>query len=223
MLFNSLSFLVFMTVVLTVLPRLGHRRQNAFLLLASYVFYGWWDWRFLSLLWVSTLCDYVVGGRLALTDDPRLRKRLLAVSVTVNLGLLGAFKYFGFFADTLAAALGSVGLEPSPVTLRLVLPVGISFYTFQTLSYTIDIYRGRLEPTRNLLDFALFVAFFPQLVAGPIERARNLLPQMSTPRTVTRRHVETGLNLLLLGFVKKVVLADTMAPFVAQVFDDPGA
>jgi len=223
MLFNSLVFLVFLAVVLLAYPRLGHRRQNWFLLVASYVFYGYWDWRFLTLLAISTLTDFAVGRRLYATADTGARKRLLAVSVCVNLGLLGFFKYFNFFVDSMGAIIESFGLEPHMPLLRVLLPVGISFYTFQTLSYTIDIYRRRLEPTDDLLDFAVFVSFFPQLVAGPIERARNLLPQVAAPRTVTRRHVETGLNLILLGFFKKIFVADTLAPFVNQVFEDPGA
>ncbi len=222
MLFNSLVFLFFFAVVLLVYPRLRHRRQNYFLLVASYVFYGYWDWRFLSLLAISTLTDFYVGRRLHVAEDTSVRKRLLAVSICVNLGLLGFFKYFNFFVDSMGAIIEGFGMEPHMPLLRVLLPVGISFYTFQTLSYTMDIYRRRLEPTDNLLDFAVFVSFFPQLVAGPIERARNLLPQVAAPRVVTRRHVETGLNLILLGFFKKIFVADTLAPYVNQVFDDPG-
>ncbi len=223
MLFNSLIFVAFLAVVLLVYPRLRHRWQNWFLLVASYVFYGYWDWRFLTLLAISTLTDFYVGRRLFRTEHVATRKRLLAVSVCVNLGLLGFFKYFNFFVDSMGAIIEGFGMEPHMPLLRVLLPIGISFYTFQTLSYTIDIYRRRLEPTDDLLDFAVFVSFFPQLVAGPIERARNLLPQVATPRTITRRHVETGANLILLGFFKKIFVADTLAPFVSQVFDDPGA
>ncbi|MBU0743052.1 MBOAT family protein [bacterium] len=223
MLFNSLVFVAFLAVVLLAYPRLRHRRQNYFLLVASYVFYGYWDWRFLSLLAISTLTDFLVGRRLHATEDVGARKRLLAVSVCVNLGLLGFFKYFNFFVDSMGTIIEGFGMEPHMPLLRVLLPIGISFYTFQTLSYTIDVYRRRLVPTDDLLDFAVFVSFFPQLVAGPIERARNLLPQVAAPRTVTRRHVETGLNLILLGFFKKIFVADTLAPFVNQVFDDPGA
>lgn len=222
MLFNSLVFLVFMAVVLLVYPRLRHRAQNWFLLVASYVFYGYWDWRFLSLLAISTLTDYLVGRTLHRTEDVTKRKRLLAVSVTVNLGLLGFFKYFNFFVDSMGAIIEGFGMEPHVPLLRVLLPVGISFYTFQTLSYTIDVYRRRLEPTDDLLDFAVFVSFFPQLVAGPIERAKNLLPQVAMPRLVDRRMVVTGMNLILMGFFKKIFVADTLAPFVNQVFDDPG-
>ena len=223
MLFNSIVFLAFMAVVLLLYPRLRHRAQNYFLLVASYTFYGYWDWRFLTLLAISTITDFVVGQKLHATDDPRVRKRLLAVSVCVNLGLLGFFKYFNFFVDSMGTVIEGFGMEPHMPLLRVLLPVGISFYTFQTLSYTIDVYRRRLEPTDDLLDFAVFVSFFPQLVAGPIERARNLLPQVATPRVVTRRDVETGVNLILIGFFKKIFVADTLAPYVNQVFDDPGA
>ncbi len=145
----------------------------------SYLFYGFWDWRFLSLLWISTIVDFVVGKRMGTSDDPVVRKRLLMTSMGVNLGILGFFKYFGFFAESAGELLAGLGLEADFATLRIVLPVGISFYTFQTMSYTIDIYRREIEPSNNLLGFAVFVAFFPQLVAGPIERAKHLLPSSS--------------------------------------------
>jgi alginate O-acetyltransferase complex protein AlgI len=221
MLFNSLVFLVFLAVVLLVYPRLRHRAQNVFLLAASYIFYGYWDWRFLLLLFISTITDFIVGQKLQSTEKRSSRKGLLLISVSVNLGLLGFFKYFNFFVDSFGAIIDSFGMQPHMPLLRVLLPVGISFYTFQTLSYTIDIYRRKLEPTTNLLDFALFVSFFPQLVAGPIERARNLLPQVSRPRTVDRHQVGSGLNLILMGFFKKIFVADTLAPFVNQIFDDP--
>ena len=223
MLFNSLIFLAFLAVVLLVYPRLRHRSQNVFLLVASYVFYGYWDWRFLLLLWISSGVDYWAAGRMGRTDDASVRKRLLLVSLATNLGLLGFFKYFNFFVDSMGVLIESFGMEPHVPLLRVLLPVGISFYTFQTMSYTIDVYRRRLEPSRDLVEFSLFVAFFPQLVAGPIERATRLLPQVQQPRTVTRRQVETGLNLILMGFFKKLFVADTLAPYVTQVWDDPGA
>ncbi len=223
MLFNSLIFLAFLCVVLAIYPRLNWRRQNLFLLVASYYFYGSWDWRFTSLLMISTVVDYFVGPALHRTADPRRRKQLLLVSMISNLGILGFFKYFNFFVDSAVVLLASLGLNPNEPVLNVVLPVGISFYTFQTMSYTIDIYRGKLEPARNFIDFALFVSFFPQLVAGPIERARVLLPQINQPRSVTRQMVMTGLNLMVLGFFKKVFIADTMAPLVSQAFNDPAA
>lgn len=222
MLFNSLPFLVFLAAVLAVRPRLSHRNQNRFLLLASYLFYGWWDWRFLALLWFSTLLDYGVGRGLGATDAPGRRRALLAASLTGNLGLLAVFKYFDFFAGSAAALLARCGLQADLPTLRVALPVGISFYTFQTLGYALDVYRRRLAPARNLADFALYVAFFPQLVAGPIERASRLLPQVAAPRRVTRRQVETGLALIVIGYFRKVAIADTLAPFVEHAFAAPG-
>ena len=175
MLFNSLAFFVFLAVVYAVYRLLPHRAQNRWLLAASFFFYGAWDWRFLGLILTSTVIDYGVGLALARSSDPRRRKWLVTTSIVANLALLGTFKYAGFFTQSLADLVGLFGFELSAFTRTVVLPVGISFYTFQTLSYTIDVYRGRLAPTRNFLDFALFVAFFPQLVAGPIERAVNLL------------------------------------------------
>ncbi len=222
MLFNSLPFLVFLAAVLAVVPRLSHRSQNRFLLLASYLFYGWWDWRFLALLWFSTLLDYGVGRGLDATAAPGRRRALLAASLTGNLGLLGVFKYFDFFAGSAAVLLNRCGLQADLPTLRVALPVGISFYTFQTLGYALDVYRRRLAPARNLADFALYVAFFPQLVAGPIERASRLLPQVAAPRRVTRRQVETGLALIVIGYFRKIAIADTLAPFVERAFATPG-
>ena len=174
MLFNSFTFLIFFPVVLFIYYRLTLHAQNVWLLIASYVFYGWWDYRFLSLILISTIVDYGIGLTLYNTDDARRRKVLVAISLAVNLGILGLFKYFGFFVDSAAALLQLFDFHPNLPLLKVVLPVGISFYTFQTLSYTLDIYRGNLEPTRHFGNFALFVAYFPQLVAGPIERARNL-------------------------------------------------
>jgi len=221
MLFNSLIFLVFLAVVLVVYPRLRHRAQNRFLLVASYVFYGYWDWRFLSLLLISSVTDYLVGAAMHDAESARRRRWLLVLSLLVNLGILGFFKYFNFFTHSLIAVIERSGMNPNVPLLSVVLPVGISFYTFQTLSYTIDIYRRKLEPTRDFLDFALFVSFFPQLVAGPIERARNLLPQVARQREVTPWHVSTGLNLVLVGFFKKIAIADTLAPIVNSAFGDP--
>jgi D-alanyl-lipoteichoic acid acyltransferase DltB (MBOAT superfamily) len=219
MLFNSLAFLVFFVLVVALYRLLPHRAQNRWLLAASYFFYGAWDWRFLGLILASTVIDYVVGLALQRSRDPRRRKQLVTVSVVANLTLLGIFKYVGFFSESLADLLALFGIELSPFTASVVLPVGISFYTFQTLSYTIDIYRGRLEPTRDFLDFALFVAFFPQLVAGPIERAVNLLPQISRPRRVGWDQVQSGAWLILWGLYKKVVIADNLYPLVQKVYD----
>jgi len=226
MLFNSLAFAVFLPLVFAAYWLCGRHRvrlQNLLLLAASYVFYGWWDWRFLSLIVISSAVDYVVGHRLADTDVPRRRKGLLAVSLAVNLGFLGVFKYYDFFAVSLTDLLTTWGLQANPHTLRVILPVGISFYTFQTLSYSIDIYRRRLAPSRDPVAFFAFVSFFPQLVAGPIERAANLLPQFRRPRTFDSALAADGLRQILWGLIKKVVIADNAARSVDMIFDDPGA
>ena len=220
MLFNSWVFLPFLLGVLAFYYLLRQRGQNVLLLVASYVFYGAWDWRFLSLIWLSTVVDYVVGLRLASTESPRSRKTLLLTSCVVNLTLLGFFKYFNFFVDSATSSLALFGVHAPTLRLDIVLPVGISFYTFQTMSYTIDIYRGRLRPCRSFLDFALFVAFFPQLVAGPIERATHLLPQLTLPRRVRGDQLYSGAWLILWGLWKKVVVADNLAIVVDQVFNN---
>ena len=222
MLFNSFTFLIFFPVVLFIYYRLALRAQNVWLLIASYVFYGWWDYRFLSLILISTIVDYSIGLALYNTDDARRRKVLVVISLAVNLGILGLFKYFGFFVDSAAALLQLFDFHPNLPLLKVVLPVGISFYTFQTLSYTLDIYRGNLEPTRHFGNFALFVAYFPQLVAGPIERARNLLPRLEAARRVSWPMIGVGLELILIGYVKKVGIADSIAPFIDLRFDNPG-
>jgi D-alanyl-lipoteichoic acid acyltransferase DltB (MBOAT superfamily) len=219
LLFNSFEYVIFLPVVLVLYWTVLRKRQNALLLVASYIFYGAWDWRFLGLLILSTITDYYVGRTLATRQEIPTRKRLVGLSLLVNLGILGSFKYFNFFADSFADLVGRVGLEANPATLRIILPVGISFYTFQTLAYTIDVYRRKKEPEQNLLDFAVYVAFFPQLVAGPIERAGRLLPQINTPRTsLTYEQIRSGLFLILLGLVRKVVIADSLAPIVNETF-----
>jgi alginate O-acetyltransferase complex protein AlgI len=219
MYFNSWKFIVFFLAVYTVyiiLPR--HRWQNLLLLASSYYFYSAWDWRFLSLILISTFVDYIAGIQIHNRTDEHSRRLFLALSVATNLGLLGFFKYFNFFAENLQAFLTSMGLDFASSRLDIILPVGISFYTFQTMSYTIDIYRRKLEPTHNFLDFALFVAFFPQLVAGPIERARRLLPQITNKRTIEPEQFRLGVWLIFWGLYKKVVIADNMAIIVEQVF-----
>jgi D-alanyl-lipoteichoic acid acyltransferase DltB (MBOAT superfamily) len=227
MLFNSLVFVAFFLLVYAgyLLLHRQTRWQNILLLFASYVFYGYWDWRFLSLIALSTLIDFGAGMLLGQADGlsdagQRVRKRVVMGSVVANLTILGFFKYFGFFVDSAADVLHLLGMQADPATLNIVLPVGISFYTFQTMSYTIDVYRGRLEPTKDLLAFAVFVSFFPQLVAGPIERARNLLPQVASPRRITVEHVNTGLFLILWGYFKKVVVADNLALIANGVFNN---
>ena len=222
MLFNTLSFVGFFIVVFALYVRLNHRHQNALLLVASYIFYGAWDYRFLLLLIFSTCIDYAVGLAIDKQETQEKRKRWLIISLITNLGILGFFKYFNFFADGLAELAGTLGLSVSPITLKIILPVGVSFYTFQSMSYTIEIYRGRLKPCRSLFDFAVYVSFFPQLVAGPIERATHLIEQVITPRIVTLEKIGSGLALVLMGFFKKVVMADNLAPTVAEIFNKGG-
>ena len=222
MVFNALEFVIFLPLVLIAYFRLRHKGQNLMLLVASYVFYGWWDYRFLALLAFTTLIDYWVGLYLGRTDDPKARKRLLLASIVVNLAVLGFFKYFNFFVDSAGALLEDLGLSPNLPLLRVILPVGISFYTFQSMSYAFDVYRRRLEPATSLLDFALYVAYFPQLVAGPIERAQALLPQITNPRQrPTSGQVSSGVLLMLIGLFKKVAIADVMAPIVESAFTTP--
>jgi len=223
MLFVQPLYLFFFVAVFTLywlLP--ANRPRKVLLLLASYVFYAAWDWRFLSLIWISTIADYFIGLGLGRTTRRTARRRLLLVSLTVNLGLLGFFKYFNFFADSLTGLIASLGLPaPGPVTLQIVLPVGISFYTFQTLSYSIDVYRGKLQPTRNLLDLALFVGFFPQLVAGPIVRAMDFLPQLKEKRNFAAVDVRWALVLFLVGFFKKACVSDNIAATIDPYFANP--
>ena len=218
MLFNSWTFALFIAIVLPTYYALDHRWQNRFLLAASYFFYSMWDWRFLGLLAISTGVDYVAALRMHETDDALARKRWLQLSLATNLGILGFFKYFNFFLDSTVDMLMLLGFEPHVPTLRVLLPVGISFYTFQTLAYTIDVYRGRMQPTRDLQSFAIYVSFFPQLVAGPIERAQNLLPQLQSKRIVSADHISTGLQLLLWGYLKKVAIADSLVPYQLAAF-----
>jgi len=223
MLFNSYIFLSFMAVVYALYLVLRPRQQNAMLLVASYIFYGAWDWRFCSLLLLSTAVDYVVANRIAATEQEGRRKAWLMGSLVANLGILFGFKYFGFFYDSLVTLGAWFGFNLDTLSMRIILPVGISFYTFQTLSYTIDVYRGQIKPARSLSDFALYVAFFPQLVAGPIERSSHLLPQIEGGRRVTLAGFREGSWLVLLGYYKKVVLADNVAPYVDLVFGEPAA
>jgi alginate O-acetyltransferase complex protein AlgI len=221
MLFNSFEFVFFFAFVLFAYYQCKHDEQNWLLLIASCVFYGWWDWRFLGLVAFSAVTDYSVALALAREQDGAQRKRLLAISLVSNLGLLGFFKYYNFFADSAEHVLRSFGMQPDPLTLQIVLPVGISFYTFQSLSYTIDVYRRQLEPCRNPRDFAVFLLFFPQLVAGPIERATHMLPQFARPRHASTAMIREGLWLILFGFYKKVVLADNLSSFTGRVFGHP--
>jgi len=194
--------------------------QNLFLLVVSYIFYGWWDYRFLSLILFSTIVDYFVALAIKKAPDRRQSKRLLAISLTANLGLLGFFKYYNFFIESWVESWQQIGITIEASTLQIILPVGISFYTFQTLSYTIDVYRGHLKPTKSFIDFAAFVTFFPQLVAGPIERATNLLPQFQKSRVFDFQQAKSGLHLIAWGLFKKVVIADTCAIYVNEIFSN---
>ncbi len=218
MLFNSWTFLLFALVVFPLYWSLRRRGQNVLLLVASYVFYGAWDWRFLSLFVASTLVDYALALRLEKTTAERTRRLLVAASCVANLGMLATFKYFDFFVGSAEGALTALGLDASLARLDIVLPIGISFYTFQTMGYTIDVYRRRLRPVRDLIDYALYVAYFPQLVAGPIERAERLLPQLQNERRVTREHLKQGGWLILWGLFKKAVIADGLAGVVNEAF-----
>jgi alginate O-acetyltransferase complex protein AlgI len=220
MLFNSGIFWLFFSVFFAAWWLVRNRLQarNALILFASYVFYGWWDVRFLGLIIFSTLLDYGVGLRLANTDQPRARKAWVACSIVGNLSVLGFFKYWNFFQESAAHILSDLGLQAHPFTLHIILPIGISFYTFQTMSYTLDVYRREMQATRDFIGFAAYVAFFPQLVAGPIERARNLLPQFQSLRVVHAKDIASGLDLIIWGLFKKVVIADQLAPFVDTVY-----
>lgn len=222
MIFHSLDYLVFLVVVLAVYWRLPLRGQNLLLLGASYLFYGYVHPWFLVPFFITTVVDYAVA--VGIEDRPAARRTLLIASLVSNLGMLAVFKYFGFFVDNVAALLEAVGLPAWKPALRLVLPVGISFYTFQSLGYIFDVYRGHLRACRSFPDYALFVAFFPQLVAGPIERAGRLIAQVQRPRSLAPERAEEALLLMLWGFYKKVVIADNVAITANKVFalEDPG-
>jgi alginate O-acetyltransferase complex protein AlgI len=227
MTFTTFTFLAFLVVTFTCYWLLPSRRaQNALLLVAGYVFYGWWDWRFGCLLLVSSCVDFFVGSRLGVVEAPAARKRLLALSLCVNLGMLGFFKYANFFADSAASFASALGMHVHPWVLNVVLPLGLSFYTFQTLSYAVDIYRKQLKPAESFLDYLAFVSFFPQLVAGPIERAGWMLPQFSAPRVIDSEDIQAGMRQMLWGFTKKLVLADNLARIVdahyTHVDGEPG-
>ena len=233
MLFNSLEFLLFLPIVFVLywfVVQRNLKAQNVLLLVASYVFYGWWDWRFLGLIAFSTMVDWLVGLKIHAANQSEhpedknhrspIALRWLFLSLFVNLGLLAYFKYANFFIESWVDAWGSIGVTMHTSSLQIILPVGISFYTFQTLSYSIDIYRRQLEPTTNFLNFAAFVSFFPQLVAGPIERAKALLPQIENRSTFEYELAASGVQLILWGMFKKVVIADTAALYVNDIFNN---
>ena len=225
MLFNSFTFLAFFAAVYPVylLLRRRHRLQNAWLLAASLVFYGFWDWRFLGLLAVSSGIDFATALRIDGATDARAKKRWLVLSLASNLTILGFFKYFGFFVDSLVSLAAALHVPLGRPALAVALPVGISFYTFQAMSYVVDVYRGDLKPCRSALDYALFIAFFPHLVAGPIQRPIALLPQVEKPRTLDMNQINAGIFLIVWGYLKKMVIADNMAPIANEVFDNYAA
>jgi D-alanyl-lipoteichoic acid acyltransferase DltB (MBOAT superfamily) len=223
MLFNSLDFAIFLPIVFILywfVAQKNLKLQNALIVVASYVFYGWWDWRFLSLIIFSTVVDYLIGQRLETEEKQSKRKALLWTSFIVNLGFLGFFKYYNFFIENFVDAFSLFGMQINANSLNIILPVGISFYTFQTLSYTIDVYKKKLEPTQDFIAFSAFVCFFPQLVAGPIERATNLLPQFYKKRTFEYHKAVDGMRQILWGLFKKVVIADNCAEFANLIFNN---
>ncbi|MEM1084371.1 MAG: MBOAT family protein [Verrucomicrobiota bacterium] len=225
MLFNSLEFAIFLPIVFALYWsfRRSTGLQNGLLTVASYVFYGWWDYRFLGLILLSTAVDYLIGLRISSAKQRKARLGLLWTSIGVNIGILGFFKYFNFFVSSFEGAFSFLGIPLELGQMAIVLPVGISFYTFQTLSYTIDVYRGKVDATRDFIAFSAFVSFFPQLVAGPIERAGNLLPQVLAPRKFDLAEAEAGLRQVIWGFAKKLVIADNCAIYANQIFNDSGS
>ncbi len=223
MLFNSIDFAIFLPIVFILywfVTNHNLRLQNFLIVVSSFLFYGWWDWRFLSLLVFSASIDYFVGIAIAKNEAETKRKQLLWISIAVNLGLLGFFKYFNFFAENFAQAFSFFGHPINTGSLKIVLPVGISFYTFQALSYSIDVYRRKLEPTRDVVAYFAFISFFPQLVAGPIERATNLLPQFYIKRTFDYHKAVDGMRQILWGLFKKIVIADTCAEYANLIFNN---
>jgi len=219
MLFNSPQFLLFFVIVYGLYLALEHKWQNRMLLVASYIFYSVWDWRFLSLILFSTVLNYLCGLKIDQSEDTKKRKTILLISLVGNLCVLGFFKYFNFFMGNLYGLCDYLGMPLREHTFNIILPLGISFYILQSLSYTIDVYRKGMKPTHDFISFALFVSFFPQLVAGPIERARNLLPQMLSERKVTLECFYEGCYLFFWGFFLKVFIADNLANIVAPVFE----
>ncbi|MGV8962706.1 MAG: MBOAT family O-acyltransferase [Candidatus Saccharimonadaceae bacterium] len=223
MFFNSIDFAIFLPIVFILywfVIKNNLKLQNLLIVVASYIFYGWWDWRFLSLILFSTLVDYSVGRSLLNQENITIRKLLLWTSIIINLGFLGFFKYYNFFLDNFVSAFSLLGNQINANSLNIILPVGISFYTFQTLSYTIDVYKNKIQPTKDLIAFSAFVSFFPQLVAGPIERATNLLPQFYLKRTFDYSKAVDGMRQILWGLFKKIVIADNCAELANLIFNN---
>lgn len=223
MLFNSIDFAIFLPTVFILywyFLNKNLKHQNLLIVVSSYLFYGWWDWRFLSLILSSTLLDYLIGIGLLKQENKKIRKVLLVTSLSINLALLGFFKYYNFFISSFSDAFSFFGMDINANSLNIILPVGISFYTFQTLSYSIDVYRRNLQPTKDFIAFSAFVSFFPQLVAGPIERATNLLPQFFSKRNFDYSKAVDGLRQVLWGLFKKIVIADNCAEFANLIFNN---
>jgi alginate O-acetyltransferase complex protein AlgI len=223
MIFNSIPFVVFLPATFIIYWLIGHKRtraQNVFLLIASYFFYGWWDWRFLSLLFFSSLLSYILGGAIYKSTSDKKRKLLLYLGVIVSLGFLGFFKYYNFFIQSFADAFTVFGSPIEVTTLKLILPLGISFYTFKLISYLMDVYRGKIERSYQAVDYFVYVGFFAQITAGPIERASNMLPQLKVARPFNKEQATEGLKLILWGMFKKVVIADTCALYVGDIFNN---
>jgi len=223
MLFNSIEFTIFLPLVFVLYWAFfakNIKSKNIFFVIISYIFYGWWDWRFLFLIIISSFVDYFVGRKIPVAKTKKIKNSLLILSIFVNLGFLMFFKYFNFFIDNFHQAFTFFGMPFNKRTLSIVLPVGISFYTFQTMSYSIDVYREKLKPTKDIFAFFAYVSFFPQLVAGPIERAINLLPQFYTPKKFDYKEAADGMRQILWGFFKKIVIADNAAVFVNDIFSN---
>ena len=224
MLFNSITYFIFIILVFSIywsVLKKNFRWQNLMLFVASYCFYGWWDVRFLILIFISSSVDFFLGRAIFKQSDMQKKRLLLALCMVINLGMLGFFKYYNFFVDSFSEFIIQFGFQPNLRTLNIILPVGISFYTFQSLSYSIDIYRNKIKPTNDFVSFMTFVSFFPQLVAGPIERASDLLPQFLKARTFRRDHLVSGFRYILYGLFKKMVIADRLAYFVNHIYDSP--
>ncbi|MDP2335286.1 MAG: MBOAT family O-acyltransferase [Bacteroidota bacterium] len=224
MLFNSITYFYFFTIAFVLywfLLRKDFRWQNLFLFIASYCFYGWWDARFLILIFISSIVDFVLGRAIFYQAIKKKKLHLLWLCMFINLGMLGFFKYYNFFIDSFSTLSANLGFQPNLKTLQIILPVGISFYTFQSLSYSIDIYRGKIKPTNDFISFMTFVSFFPQLVAGPIERASHLLPQFLKARSFKYDQLVSGFRFILYGLFKKMVIADRLAYFVDHIYNSP--
>ena len=223
MLFNSLDFAIFLPIFFFLYWFVTNKNlqlQNFLIVVASYIFYGWWDWRFLFLIFFSSITDYIIGKGLQVIEKEKYRKVLLWISIVTNIGFLGFFKYYNFFVNSFVTAFSFWGKSISVNSLDIILPVGISFYTFQTLSYTIDVYKRKLEPAKDIISFLAFVSFFPQLVAGPIERATNLLPQFYKKRVFEYDKAVDGMRQMLWGLFKKVVIADNCAEYANTIFNN---